>query len=451
MKIVHISRTDLIGGAPRAAYRLHDGLRRLGHESSMLVAEKVTSDPNVKLYVPRNGLVHRLARTSRRLKLAMRRYAENLPDKRTYFSEDRTMYYREPLAQLPASDVLQLHWFADFVDYGALFEWLPAGKPVVWTLHDMAPFTGGCCYDLGCGKFVEQCGACPQLGSSTTADLSRQVFQHKRKYYAKLNPELFHIVSPSNWLGEEVGRSSLLARFPRSVIPYGLDTRIFQPRDRRIARDVLGVPQEAKVVLFLADAVNEYRKGFELLAASLAEIESIPNLFLLSVGRGVPAELGRFAHAHIANVSEDRLLSFVYSAADVYAAPSVADNLPNTLLESIACGTPVAAFDAGGMPDVVRPGVTGLLAPAGNARELAAAIFELLSNDAMRAQFSANCRRVAVAEYEIGIQPRRYAKLYEELLRRAGGHFPLEIAAPVSNEREIANAVAAAAASSSAT
>jgi glycosyltransferase involved in cell wall biosynthesis len=215
----------------------------------------------------------------------------------------------------------------------------------------------------------------------------------------------------------------------------------------------LGVPQEAKVVLFLADAVNEYRKGFEFLAASLAEIESIPNSFLLSVGRGVPAELGRFPHAHIANVSEDRLLSFVYSAADIFAAPSVADNLPNTILESIACGTPVAAFDAGGMPDVVRPGVTGLLAPAGNARELAAAIFELLSNDAKRAQFSANCRRIAVAEYEIGIQPRRYTKLYEALLRRASGHFPVEIADPLSNEPGISggDAVAAAAASSSAT
>jgi glycosyltransferase involved in cell wall biosynthesis len=149
---------------------------------------------------------------------------------------------------------------------------------------------------------------------------------------------------------------------------------------------------------------------------ALKEIDASTPLFLLSIGLGSSPVLERFQHNAISSIKEDGLLSLIYSAADVFVLPSLADNLPNTMLESMACGTPVVAFGAGGIPDGVRPGVTGLLARTGDVAELRAAMLELLANDAKRAEMSANCRRIAVAEYGLELQAKRYLEIYESLL-----------------------------------
>jgi glycosyltransferase involved in cell wall biosynthesis len=199
------------------------------------------------------------------------------------------------------------------------------------------------------------------------------------------------------------------------VIPYGLDNDVFQPRERHVARDVLGIPFNASVVLFVADFAGSYRKGFHILVPALSDLEAERQVFLLCLGQNPPAELKRFPHAHFEDITNDRMLSFVYSAADVFVAPSLADNLPNTVLESMACGTPVVAFDVGGLPEMVRPGITGLLAPAGDAVKLKEAILCLLEDSGRRAEMAANCRRIALAEYDLAIQAKRYIQLYGEL------------------------------------
>jgi glycosyltransferase involved in cell wall biosynthesis len=418
LKILHISTADNGGGASRAAYRLHDGLRRSGQDSRMYVLDKYTSDPRVTQFQSSRGRIEWIARNARRLRLnlAHRRYAKTAPPERTFFSEDRTPFYVDACRQMPEAELINLHWVAGFLDLGAFFGRLPGSKPLVWTLHDMASFTGGCCHAMGCDRFTQQCGACPQLGSSDEGDLTRDVWRRKQKYYSALDPSRFHIVTPSRWLGEEVKRSPLLSRFPRSVIPYGLDTEVFQPRDRRFSREVLGIPQNAKVILFVSNGLHVHLKGFRHLIGALEGMDSTSGLFLLCLGFGSPPELERFPHAHIMSMNDDRSLSMVYSAADVFVLPSLADNLPNTMLESLACGTPVVAFAAGGIPDAVRPGVTGLLAKTGDSAGLRSAILELLGNDAKRAEMSANCRRIALAEYDLGVQTRRYVQLYTEML-----------------------------------
>lgn len=418
MRIVHISSWDGGGGAGRAAYRLHDGLRRLGQDSQMYVSAKQTADPSVQQYQPTLGLSAGLFRTARRLAIAkaIGRYAQSIPEEHTYFSDDRTVFYQDVAKQIPQSDLIQLHWVADFLDYGAFFSWLPKGMPLVWTFHDMANLTGGCCFDLGCGKFVEKCGACPQLGSHDKSDLTRQVWQRKKGHYSTLDPARVHIVTPSRWLADEVGRSPLLSRFSRSVIPYGLDLDVFQPRDRGVARELLGIPPDTRVVLFLAHKTEEFRKGHHVLLDALDGITADVNIFLLSVGAGGPSKVQRFPQVCLDGIGNDRVLSFIYSAADVFVCPSLADNLPNTILESIACGTPVVAFAAGGIPDLVRPGITGLLATTGDASELRDAILRLLDDGAERSEMSVNCRRVAIEEYELTLQARRYGRLYENML-----------------------------------
>ena len=344
------------------------------------------------------------------------RYQSSRPPNYDNFTDDRSEHGAAPLGQLPFCEVINLHWIAGFVDYRSFFTWVPSHIPIVWTFHDMNPFTGGCHYDEGCGRFVECCGGGPQLGSKDLHDLSRQIWHRKRNIFQQIEPDRLHIVTPSLWLTEEAKRSSILRRFSSSVIPNGLDTDIFSPRDPGIARAVLEVPQSARVVLFVAGSTDTWRKGFVFLAEALSELTEVPNLFLVSLGGGRPALNSHIDHLHLGHVDNDRLLSFAYSAADVFVISSVQDNFPNTVLEALACGTPVVGFSVGGIPEMVRSGVTGLLAPPGDERALAGAISHLLENDATREEMSANCRRIATEEYSLEIQANRYIKLYEALM-----------------------------------
>jgi glycosyltransferase involved in cell wall biosynthesis len=334
-------------------------------------------------------------------------------------SDDRSVYSAEPWDQCPEADLIHFHWVASFVDYRAFFRLLSKSTPLVWTLHDMNPFTGGCHYDTGCGRFREQCGVCPQLGSRKQNDLSRQIWQRKQKAFRLLPKNCLHIVTPSKWLGEQLSQSSLLSQFPRSVIPNGLDTEVFQPRNRRVMRDALGISIHAKVLLFVADGANDPRKGLKLLTNALKDSESHSEIVLLSLGSGKPDEFTRYPHIHVQTIQDDRLLSFVYSCADVFVAPSLQDNLPNTVLESMACGTPVVGFRAGGIPEAIHDGKTGLLAAVGNVEDLRRAVMEVLERDQMREEMSQNCRRQVLEEYRLETQASRYLKLYQELLGKA--------------------------------
>ncbi|HKN74642.1 MAG TPA: glycosyltransferase family 4 protein [Candidatus Acidoferrum sp.] len=419
MNVVHISTFDRRGGAARAAYRLHDGLQRVGQKSCMFVLEKISYESSVVRYEPPGDMLSRLGRAVRKRTVirAASRYQASSPAGLTFFTDDRTIYGRDLWQQIPGNDLIQLHWISGFVDYRSFFAALPLGKPVVWTLHGMDSLTGGCFYDKGCGRFTGKCGACPQLGSANESDLTRQVWERKWECYSRLGPAQMHIVTPSRWLKEEVKRSALLSSFPCTVIPNGLDTDVFFPRSRSVSREILCVPPDAKVVLFIADGLNDPRKGFHILAEALAETKLRDNLFLISLGPGYPPSLQGIPHVHVESLNNDRFLSYVYSAADVFVVPSLQDNLPNTAMESIACGTPVVGFAVGGIPDLVRPGLTGSLAKPGDALDLRKAIAEILSDDERLKKMAANCRKIAVEEYTIEIQARRYLEVYGEALQ----------------------------------
>jgi glycosyltransferase involved in cell wall biosynthesis len=420
MRIVHVTTNDIAGGAARATYRLHNGLRQLGYDSFVYVARQDSSDPAVKVFKPPEGLPARLRRRVR-LEWINRSFGQcqaSRPNGYEHFHGDRTALGAAPVAQLPRGDVINLHWVAGFVDYRPFFSQVPPRTPVVWTLHDMNPFTGGCHYDHGCGRYTDKCGACPQLGSTKAIDLSRWVWQRKRRVYGQIKPGHLHIVAPCCWMAAEIKRSSLLRNFPLTIIPNSLDTDIFSPRDRRVAREALDIPQEARVILFVAASVSVRRKGFAMLTQTLSSLSDVPDLFLVSLGSGEPTIEVRIPHIHLGLVQNERWLSLVYSAADLFLIPSLQDNLPNTILESLACGTPVVGFDVGGIPDAVRPGVTGLLAPAEDIVVLSNTIRQLLEDEAARLQMAANCRRIATEEYALNVQALRYLELYERILPR---------------------------------
>jgi glycosyltransferase involved in cell wall biosynthesis len=345
------------------------------------------------------------------------RYRPSRPAGYEKFSDDRTSTAAALAEQLPACDLINLHWIADFLDFQAFFSAAPRQVPIVWRLADMNAFTGGCHFDHGCGRHFVGCGVCPQLGSTDGSDLSHQVWQRKKAALSRLGPERMHIVALNRWMAGIVKRNPLLSRFPLTVIPNGVDTEAFAPRGMRSARETLGLSQDACVVLFVADDVRNRRKGFSLLAEALAGLNGIDNLFLLSTGRGVPSLQTPVPHRHLGHIDKEELLSLAYSAADVYVCASLQDNQPNTVLEAMACGTPVVGFNVGGIPEMVRPGVTGLLAEAGDVESLRGAILEVLRRPETQAGMAGNCRRIVLDEYRLEDQIRRYAQVYEAALK----------------------------------
>jgi glycosyltransferase involved in cell wall biosynthesis len=419
MKVLHLSTNDEAGGAARAAYRLHQGLRAIGVDSALLCASRSGDDPTVRAIGKPAGRLGRLRRWARQKQIErdFGRYRGSRPAGLEPFSDDRSRYGAELPRLLPQADIVTLHWVARLIDYGAFFGGVARRTPVVWRLSDMNPFTGGCHYDEGCGRFVAACGACPQLGSRDPDDLSQQVWRRKRAALDRVPPGRLQIVALNQWIAGEARRSALLQGVPVHVIPNGLDTEAFAPRDRGYARQLLGLPPDALVVLFVAASTGNRRKGFGLLAEALAGLaDELPGLRLVSVGRGGAGVAGATPHLALGPLSQDRMLSLVYSAADVFVIPSLQDNMPSTVLEALACGTPVVGFDAGGVAEMVRPGETGLLARAGDVGELRGALRRLLADGALRRALGLRCRQVALAEYTQELQARRYLALYEQIL-----------------------------------
>jgi glycosyltransferase involved in cell wall biosynthesis len=274
VNILHLATNDVKGGAARSAYRLHKGLQQIGHESQMFVISRTSDDASVTELDRPLDLMSRVRRglSQYRISRDFRPYAKSRPRGYELFSDDRSEVRSTFLKQMPYCDVINLHWVPGFIDYGAFLSRLPQLKPVVWTLHDMNPFTGGCHYTLGCDRYMKCCGMCPQLGSQRETDLSHQIWQRKTAILSRLDPWRLQIVTPSRWLASEAKRSSILGRFPVSVIPYGLNTEDFAPRNQGSVRDLLSIPREAKVVLFVAEGLKQPSQG---LRASLRRPESV--------------------------------------------------------------------------------------------------------------------------------------------------------------------------------
>lgn len=418
MKIVHVTTEDISGGAARAAHRLHTGLRKMGHDSSMLVANRRSKDPHVTAFDASMDWASRIRRRIRReqVKRDFARYAASRPAGFEIFSDDRSEFGNDVVKHLPPCDVLNLHWIARYVDYEAFFSAAPKRTPVVWRIADMNPITGGCHVDEGCGRFLTGCGACPQLGSNQSDDLSSQVWRRKQKTFDGVEARRLHLVALNRWMKGNLANHPFLRKFPVTIIPNGVDTDMFAPRDRRFAREILGLPQDATILLFIAVMAEMPYKGFSMLAQALAGLSDVKNLCVVSVGIGKP-ELGiPIPHVHLGYVTDDRVLVLAYNAADVFVVPSLYDNSPNTVLEAMACGVPVVAFETGGVPDMVQHGVTGLLAPRHDVTTLRASIRELLQEAAKREVMGRKSREVALQEYTVPLQTSRYAALYRSML-----------------------------------
>jgi len=401
LDVLHISESDGDGGASRSAYRMHETLGELGHSSRMLVGRKLTGDARTRLLKRSDAwrAADRVVGTPLdALGLPYVLYPSS-------FAVAADPWFR-------AADVVQLHnTHGSYFSHSAL-PLLSRRRPVVWFLHDMWPFTGHVIYSYDCERWLHGCGSCPYLDEYVRLerDTTALLWKWKRFVYARSR---LTIVTPSRWLAGLAKRSPLLGRFPVHVVPYGVDLERFRPRDGRAARARFGLDVDRPVVLFAGADLSERRKGGRLLPEVLRLLDrdvqlvvagsaSVPGVDAIALGR---LDEGELAHA--------------YAAADLFLLPTLADNLPNTAIESAACGTPVVAFRVGGVPEIVRHLETGWLAEPEDAASLAEGIRTLLDDAELRARLGAAARTDAETRYASALEGERLAELYRTLVPQA--------------------------------
>jgi glycosyltransferase involved in cell wall biosynthesis len=412
LSVHHLAQSDTEGGANKAAYRIHKNLQQIGLHSTFHVGRKRGHDPSVvPAHLPGIGefasdIVAYLNAS------ALRRYPQRST---SAFSPSCISYGRLSRRLLAEADVICAHWIA-----GAFlgFQQLEAiSKPIVWRLSDIWPFSGGCHYPGNCSRFELECGNCPQLGSSSENDLSRQGFNSRAHAYRELD---ITIAAPSRWIAGLARKSRLFGSLRIEHIPTGVDLETFRPLDRPMARRRLGLPETGAIALFGAlGATEDPRKGYSHLVRTIENLATAGrrDVTLVVFGgatKNVPASIAGFPVHHLGRVDSEAGLATVYSAADVLIAPFLEDNLPNVVLEAIACGTPVAAFAAGGIQDAVDHEINGFLSPVGNDGELARGVSRLLDR-AADPGLRDLVRSSAESKFDLVQCSRRYARLFEDV------------------------------------
>lgn len=404
MKVLLVNAYAKSGGASVAARRLCAALNGAGEEASLLVQNAEGVEEASLLTTPDRWAARRpLLDALPVLPWRNRRS----PHWGNAWIGNRTT--RKAIRDF-APEVTHLHW----VNHGMLSvrDVTRLKGPVVWTLHDSWVFTGGCHSPQECRKFQDRCGGCPELNSHREHDLSR--WNWKRKHATWKNMD-FMVVTPSCWLAEIAKNSSLLAGRRIESIPNAVDTSIFHPMDRASARAVLGLPSGPPLVFFGAHgALTDWNKGADLWKASMTFVaDGCPGVE--AVLAGSTGGLGKMPlRVHELGVLTPERVAMAMSAADVTVVPSRMENLPNMVAESLACGTPVAAFAVGGIPEMVTPGKMGYLAQPHDAEDLAKGICELLARgDVLRSA----CATVAKETYAPETIARCHLELYHSLVK----------------------------------
>ncbi len=407
MRVLHINQSDTHGGAAIAGYRLHQGLLQQGIDSQLLVGRKQTESEQVFQIPSVSARELKLQRVTRRMGL------NHIHQLSTFNLAHHPAYQ--------AADVLNFHNIhTGYFNYLAIPK-LSKTKAAVVTLHDMWWFTGHCAYSYGCDRWIVGCGHCPDLNlyPAIRRDSTRWEWQLKNWVYQHANPTF---IAPSRWLAQ-LAQQSLLKCYTIQHIPNGVDLEIFQPLDRKQCRIELNLPLDKNVLLFVSHTLKDSRKGGDVLVSALQALpESLKkDTILLTLGEVDPtlAQTVGIETVNLGYVKEDARKAIAYSASDLFVFPTRADNLPLVLQESMACGTPMVSFDIGGVPDLVRPNLTGYLAEPGNAADLSAGIVKLLEDLELREKMQSACREIARAEYSLDLQAQRYADLYLQLLHHS--------------------------------
>ena len=417
MKILILNTTEHTGGAAVAANRLLRALLRQGVSALMLVRDRATDDPAV-VSLDRGAALrwlNFLYFVWERLVI----YLCNRLSKRNLFQVSiantginirRTAAFRE-------ADVIHIHWINQgFLSLDEIARIIASGKRVVWTLHDLWPATAICHYPGDCVKYRTDCSACPMMSENPLVDLAKRVARRK----GKIDWRRVTFVGCSEWIAR-TARESVWLREARFVsIPNPIDTTLFWPIDRREARQRLGLPEEKRLILFAAAKLSDTRKGaaFLLEACRLlaAEMEGELEIILMGSDATELSALSLVTVRALGYISGAEKLAEAYSCADLFVIPSLEDNLPNTIMEAMACGTPCVGFRTGGIPEMIDHEVNGYVAESRDSADLARGIAWVLRHPEP-GNLSAACREKVMRCYQESVVAKKYIALYQKLIQ----------------------------------
>ena len=403
MNILHISTLDNVGGAARVAYSLKEGYKHLGHNSQILVGRK-SGDWEDIVQIPKKRLQKITSLIFNKLSL---QYLG-------YFNTFKIKNFKE----FSNADIVNLHnLHGDYFNFLAL-PGLTKSKPTVWTLHDHWAITGRCAFSYGCDKWQTGCGDCPDLAyyPASKRDTSKLIWKLKKWTYKRSN---LVIVTPSKWLKNLV-ENSILADKEIHIIYNGVDHKKFHPMTKSVIRNQLGLPEDKLILMFIANGgVRNRQKGGDYLFDALKRVNT-KNVFFLDIGSS--DELDKIMHRDVDYLSipyvHDEDLPGYYAASDLLIFPSIAENCPLVVLEAMACGTPVIAFNTGGVPELVDHMKTGYVAEYKNSDDLATGVERFLSDDVLRAKAGILARQRVEDKFTLDQQVDNYLMLYAHILDR---------------------------------
>lgn len=422
MKVLLINTYDR-GGAAKACIRLHLALLDSGVESHLLFLNSKSSIPESSSFLdyfptkrPNRPTYKSLfKRIGRAVGIKDRhhendKFLERRSKKLELFSFPRTAYDITQLKIYQEADVVNLHWVAHFLDYGSFFS--KNSKPLVWTLHDKNPFIGGEHYEEMYIGMDENGDPIERSISIEENELNRSLKEYKETQIQE-NKASLTFVALNQWMKSQYTASKLYDRNPVEVIPNGLDPQNFNTQKPAIARKELNLPLEKTLLLFVADETTKTRKGLAFLLDAFSKIES-KNTTMVSIGRpthDISTEIPLIQMGYIENPDT---INTVFSAVDAFVIPSLIDNYPNTVLESLMTGTPVIGFPTGGIPEMIKDGENGILTESISSLSLAKAIDKFMNT---REQFDTKAiQKRAFEDHSIYSQVLDYKALFHSVM-----------------------------------
>ncbi|WP_317132753.1 glycosyltransferase [Pedobacter sp. BS3] len=418
MKIIHINTYDGNGGAGKACLRLNKALKQQGIQSEVWVSYKFGSDPEIHTFADTRPKKYIAA-----LRILSERFVSSRLSKPLKIPFSPALWgidlSKHPL--LKQADIIHIHWINHgFLRPRDIEKLQELNKPIVWTLHDSNTFTGGCHVRYTCNHYEKVCGSCPILKQSGPNDLSHAIWLKKEKAYRKLQ---LTIIAPSNWMKQSVKNSSLLGQRDVFVIPNTLDTAIFKPTEKSKAKEALNISPDTFVILSgFMPSRNDLHKGTPYLLQALELFAANPAVNhhaveLVVFGNRDEKNVPDFPvkTRFLGTIAREDQLALCYSAADAFVTPSLEDNLPNTVMESLACATPVVAFTTGGIPDMVEHLYNGYLAAYRDASDLSEGLYWLYTHPD-RMIIAENARNSVLKKFSEQVIAGRHQELYQELI-----------------------------------
>lgn len=416
MRVLIINTSDRMGGAAIAAFRLMDALKNNGIKAKMLVRDKQSDQISVV------ELKKSWWRVWQFIWERIVIWKENHFKKHNLFAVDiaNTGTNITALPEFTQADVIHLHWINQgMLSLNDIRRIIQSGKPIVWTMHDMWPCTGICHHARTCDKYHKECSHCPYIyKNGGKKDLSNQIFLKKKDLY-QLAPITF--ITCSKWLKEQASHSALLQGHQVIDIPNPINTNLFRPRNKKEARLKCNLPTDKKLILFGSAKITDKRKGIDyfiescrLLADKYPQLKEEWGVVVYGKNSDQLVPLLPFKVYALNYISSEKELIDVYNAVDIFVTPSLEENLPNTIMEAMACGVPCVGFNVGGIPEMIDHLHNGYVAEYMSAEDFANGIHWALTEGEYET-LSEEAYRKVVANYSEGAVAKRYIDIYNKI------------------------------------